>query len=138
MKTYLLTSPNFTGEVEFVFDDSGRLQDYRNRAELNSGQKKWLLEKLPKTLSELSNVLADSKTAKLTEVVVEITFEMFWHKYNDKVNSSRKKTQQKWDRMTKAEQVKAYRYIGYYFSTLPQGTRKKYAETYLNAELWNN
>lgn len=40
--------------------------------------------------------------------------------------------------MTSAEQGKAYRFIGRYIASLGQGIRQKYAETYLNAELWNN
>jgi len=74
----------------------------------------------------------------VTEIDQNITFDKFWNRYDDKLNSSKKKTQVKWNKMPAAEQAKAFRYIGKYFASIPSGTRKKYAETYLNAELWNN
>lgn len=79
-----------------------------------------------------------SKTGKLTEVTLNITFEMFWNRYDDKVLSSRRKTEARWNRMTKADQIKAFNFINRYEQNIPTGTRKKYAETYLNSEIWNN
>jgi hypothetical protein len=63
---------------------------------------------------------------------------MFWKKYNDKERSSKKRTLAKWNKMSQVEQTKAYNYIQKYFNSIPNGVETKYAETYLNAELWNN
>jgi hypothetical protein len=68
----------------------------------------------------------------------EIDFDRFWKRYDDRVNSSRKRTLIKWNKMPKSEQIKAFYFVGKYFASLPPGIRKKYAETYLNDELWNN
>lgn len=138
MKTYLWTSELFTGEIEFRFDASGKLLGYENRAELNAHQLDAILGQLPRTSDRLEELIKSSSSSKLTEVKKDITFDKFWERYDDKVNSSKKRTKVKWDKMPKAEQVKAYNYISYYLSNLPGGTRKKFAETYLNAELWNN
>jgi hypothetical protein len=76
-----------------------------------------------------------------TEIKTEVTFEVFWNRYfagRPKDNSSRKRAETKWNRMSKGEQAKAYAYIGLYLGNVAYGTQPKHAETYLNSELWNN
>lgn len=138
MKCYLLTSKLFDGEIEFIFDDDGSLCSYDNRANLNQEQKIWLLNKLPRSIEQLKGVLGSSQSAKLTEVKKEVSFDAFWDLYDDKKSSSRKRTLAKWDKLKKSDKIKAFNYVPFYFTTIPSGTRKKFAETYLNAELWNN
>lgn len=139
MKHYQLTSDAFTGAVDFYFNNDGLLSRFdTEEATLSIEQSTWLLKHLPRELSELSKVLEKSTTAKLTEVKREVTFQMFWDRYDDKVISSKKKTEAKWARMSKSQQIRAYDFIQKYFLNLPTNTRKKYAETYLNNELWNN
>lgn len=75
--------------------------------------------------------------AEIVELEMKISFEMFWNKYDDKLRSSKKKTEKIWNKLTEPNQIKAYYYINTYNRN--RGTaEKKYAETYLNAELWNN
>lgn len=136
MKTYHLTSTAFEGYIEFVFNHLDLLDRYQICADLSEGQQIYLLKNLPRELSELDKL--KSQTVLITEIIGEVTFDQFWAKYDDKINSSRKRAQQKWEKMTPADRVRAYNYISRYFGAIPQGTRKKYAETYLNAELWNN
>jgi len=139
MKKYLLTSTAFTGEVEFTFNDLGMLGSFdASRADLSAVQQLWILKQMPEQLSEVQRVLGDSKTATLTEVKEELTFDQFWNRYDEKLRSSRKKAQARWNRMNESEQLKAYRYITRYEQSIPAGVMKKYAETYLNSELWNN
>ena len=139
MKTYLLTSTKWRGEIELRYDDSGLLTVYDYRAELSADERRWFLTNMPRSLGDLQALVKSTKTGRLTEVPPEeITFEMFWQIYDDATNSSRKRTLAKWNRMAKAEQVKAFRYVRRYFNSIPANIRKKYAETYLNAELWNN
>jgi hypothetical protein len=138
MKTYLLTSTKWHGEIELRYDDDGLLVGYGDRAELDDAQFRWFLTNMPSSLNDLQLLVKSTKTGCLTEAPPEeITFDMFWQRYDGAVNSSRKRTLAKWQRMSRAEQVKAFRYVGKYFRSIPQGVRKKYAETYLNAELWN-
>ena len=107
-----------------------------NHAELSESQQIYLLKHMPRELSELD--LLKTPNTTITELKKEVTFQMFWDLYDDKTTSSRSKTQKKWDKLTPADQARAYNYISRYFSQIPSGTRKKYAETYLNAELWAN
>lgn len=139
MKHYQLTSDAITGFVDFFFDDMGYLVKFDiSQAELSQEQQIFILKKLPREIEELQNVIGKSPSAKLTEIKFEVTFEAFWNKYDDKQMSSRKKTLLKWNKMSDTDRLKAFNFISLYFSGIAPGTRKKYAETYLNAELWNN
>lgn len=136
MITYQLTSPAFTGFVEFIFNNYGLLDKMDIHADLSEKQQIFLLKNMPREIGELDRL--KSPTVTITEVKQEVTFDMFWERYDDKVNSSKKRTRQRWEKMTPADRARAYWYIGKYLGSIPPGTRKKFAETYLNAELWNN
>ena len=139
MKIYSLTSTAFSGEVIFEFDDAGNLVSFDMKgAELSQAQQTWILRSMPKHLAHVLKVLGDSKTATLTEIKQEVTFDLFWNRYNLKDRSSKKRTVAKWNRMSRADQVRAFNHISKYELTLKPGVDKKYAESYLNAELWNN
>ena len=137
MRTFILTSTAFEGEVLFEFNDNGALQkNDLTGAILSLKQQEFLLQNLPLKIYNLEELIKKSNAAKLTELFV--TFDMFWNKYNDKINSSKKKAKVLWDKKNKSQQNKAYYYINNYFASIPSGVRKKYAETYLGSELWNN
>ena len=138
IRKFILTSDKFKGEVIFEFTNLLLTKYDTSCAELSDEQMLFLVAKLPRQLAETTAVLGNSKSVKLTEITQEITFDMFWNKYDDKTTSSKLRTLKKWDKMNTGEQVKAYHYITKYFASIPYGTRKKYAETYLNSELWNN
>lgn len=138
MKTFLWTSTSFEGELEFVFNERGLLVKYADRGTLSNEQRAWILANLPRTQAELRELAAKSKTIRLVEVKQEVTFDMFWDKYDHKAVSNKKKATATWKRMPEAEQIKAYNYINRYLQSLPGGVSKKYAETYLNSQLWNN
>lgn len=139
MKVYSLTSTRFQGEILFTFNDNELLCGLQIEAELSESQHIFLLKKIPREIVELDNFkkLKDSSVT-ITEVSQDITFDMFWNKYDEKIRSSKKRAEQKWNKMPKGEQNKAYAYIPKYNRSLTTGISKKYAESYLNAELWNN
>jgi hypothetical protein len=136
MRIFHVTSIAWTGYIEFIFNDNELLDKMEIHADLSEGQQTFFLKKMPREVLELNNL--KTSNVSITEVKEDISFERFWNKYDDKLNSSKKRAEQKWNKMIVAEQIKAYNYILRYFANIPQGTRKKYAETYLNAELWNN
>lgn len=140
MRTYSITSSKFEGEIVAVYDDCHELINLDiSKAEMDLIQKNWLMANSPTTENKLQEMKSKSPFMVITLIPErEITFEAFWQHYDDKINSSKKRTKAKWEKMTKTQQTKAYHYIDRYFRSLPYGTRKKYAETYLNAELWNN
>lgn len=140
MKRYSITSEKFAGEITAAFDDRRELVGLdMSEAEMTVQQKNWLMANKPSTEDKLFEMQRDSKWMKITLIPESIvSFEMFWQRYDDKLNSSKKRAKQKWEKMSERDRNKAFYYINRYFASIPQGTRKKYAETYLNAELWNN
>jgi hypothetical protein len=136
MIVYHLTSIAWTGYIEFVFNDNQLLESWSNHAILSEGQHIYLVKHLPREIAELDNIKTEFTT--LTEMKENITFDIFWIRYDDKINSSKKKTLIKWNKMTPADRARAFHFIPRYFANIPFGTRKKYAGTYLNDELWNN
>jgi hypothetical protein len=139
IKEAIVTGKMFKGEIILRYNMDFELLTAIELAgaELTAEQTKWWLVNYPKTVGEL-NAFANKFADKFKFSALEITFEMFWNKYDDKGHSSKKKTEIKWNRMSKAEQMKAYMFIQKYFQSIPHGVMKKYATTYLEAELWNN
>lgn len=145
MKTYAMTSPQFDGEVRFEYDDAGHLIRLDVEADLSDLQFSFLYERLPATLLQMSNfqrLLKEVKSpAAITETVREVSFDDFWKRYfagRGSDNSSKKKAQCRWDRMSRAEQSRAFNHIPRYLSKIPSGIGIKLAETYLNSEIYNN
>lgn len=140
MNTYLLTSTHFSGQVTFQFNDNDVLLKYDvTEATLTDQQLNWIASRLPKTLPQLQEVLKKAPNAKLTKITVSgVTFQQFWDRYNEKTRSSKKKAQTTWNRLPQGQRDAAYHFIPKYERSIPPGVAKKYAETYLNAELWNN
>lgn len=139
MRHFQITG-TFEGAIELYYNELGLLERYDvSGATLTEAQQRWSLENIPITsLPNMMDVMKKTNGAVLTEVKVEVTFELFWNKYDDKQCSSKKKAMIVWKKMSYAQQVKAYDYLNKYFMFMAPGTRKKYAETYLHAELWNN
>ncbi len=139
MKTYLLTCDAWDGEIEVVYNDlSLMLSLDTSRAQLSESQQIWFLRNMPRELAELQKLVEKHPRLKLTEIKVDVTFDMFWERYNEKIRSSKKKAEKAWSRLSKTDRTKAFRHIQTYEMHLHAGTQKKYAETYLNSELWNN
>lgn len=143
-KTYLFTSTAFSGEVVFTFNQENILLKYDTTgATMNAAQLQWITAKLPKTLSQLQAVLKASKGAKLTEQKqTGVTFDMFWFRPDGRArwpgNSSKIKTQKRWNQLSQRQRDMAYNYLETYMANIPDGIAMMYAETYLNKQLWNN
>ncbi|MFC4262446.1 hypothetical protein ACFOWM_06140 [Ferruginibacter yonginensis] len=139
-KKYLWSADSIDGSISFVFNAEGVLLQYdTSEANMNSEQLKYFAEKLPRSLVDLKAFSAKVKGSILKEVTPEpVTFDLFWNRYNEKVRSSKKKALKIWNKMSPNEQSKAFMFIANYERSINDGIAKKYAETYLNAELWNN
>lgn len=139
MKKYHVTSDHFAGYISYEFNDEILLSSFSlKEAELSEKAQIWFLKHQPRDLAELQEMIQKQENLKITEVPLIVTFQMFWEKYDDKVTSSKIRTAKLWNKMTEENQAKAFLHIDKYLRKLPYGTRKKYAETYLNAQLWNN
>ena len=136
---YALTSTAWTGEILLSYNASYFLTNLDiSMAELSEQQHMWFLKNMPRELAELQQLVSKLDTLTLTQVELDITFDMFWDRYNEKIRSSKKKALTAWKRLPKAEQTKAFNYIVTYQKNILPGIAKKYAETYLHSEIWNN
>lgn len=138
MRKFELTSPAFEGCVTYGFDDTTDRLVMVDMSSVPLSAELWncIWSNLPATSKAMGKV--KGRTGVITELVEEITFDMFWQRYDDKARSSKVKTQRAWDKMPEREQVKAYQFIPRYFQSIPPGVCKKYATTYLSDQLWNN
>jgi hypothetical protein len=139
MRKFIMTSKLFAGEIIYEFDEQGNLVcfDLKKAELLSDEQRKGIYNHVPTHVEGVA-IMLSTKNSTVIEVKQTVEFDDFWARYNDRLRSSKKRTLAKWNKMSQAEQVKAYNYIQRYFNTIPNGVEKKYAETYLNAELWNN
>ncbi len=138
MRRFLITSPNYTGQAEVIFNDAGTLcrmdvTDTNMPAAMVSGFKNRLcahVDQLPDTFK--------GTAATVIEADFEVSFDMFWKKYNKKINKSR--CILLWGKMDKSMQVMAFMGIDLYDKYLKKvGWRSKAdAETYLRNKYWEN
>ncbi len=72
---------------------------------------------------------------KVTEVQRDITFQMFYDKFDHKVGKHQ--AEKTWNKMSKADRVEAYDYIPAYNSWLKMKQHSRlYPSTYLNEKRW--
>ncbi|MGI6342011.1 MAG: hypothetical protein ACOXZ9_03720 [Bacteroidales bacterium] len=136
---YSITSTLWQGEIIATYNSNQLLMSINlQNAELTENQHIWFLQHMPRDLAALQRYVDANKTLTLTQIETEVTFEDFWNKYDEKTRSSKKKAQLRWNRLSKHDQVRAYRFIDKYFQNMPSWQSKKLAESYLSSELWNN
>lgn len=136
MIKYIMTSPQLDGEIEFHFSHTGYLQQLIFRCQPTDKQYEYLWKHQPYTRAAMDAFVKATPYAHFVISVCEITFDDFWNRYGEKEHSSKKKAQLRWNNMPKSAQIRAYEYIPKYKYNLPPGVRMKYAETYLNSEIW--
>lgn len=135
---YTITSHKYKGQVIIVFANAVIQVFNAQDATLTPTQVAWLLHAALKGEEAFLKAADNADAFTIIGEKEELTFEMFWNRYNEKTHSSKRKAQLKWNRMSKQQQILAYMHITAYFKSIPSGIAKKYAETYLNSEIWNN
>lgn len=132
MRTYEYFSAGFQANVRLTYTEGllsvVDVETYTGN--FNSGDKAhfYILE---------DNFLNNCKANKIrfTEIEREITFEMFWKRY--KYTPDKQLAIQAWNKLTKAEQLKAYDWIPTYDAQLKNsGLARKYAVRYLKDKPW--
>ncbi|WP_107039939.1 hypothetical protein [Brumimicrobium mesophilum] len=136
---YLIKFPKHEATAMVEYDINGMLVKY----ELEPGafgkeQFDFLAKVFPYSLNRLEKGLKSLKMIDVRELKEDISFDAFYDKYAHKV-SKRSKAENIWKRMPDLEKAKAIRHIDLYETQrLKTGVNKKYPETYLNSEIWNN
>lgn len=136
MRRFLITSPKFSGQAEVLYTDAGVLCKI-DVVDTTMG------DQLMHHFKAAIGVTIDTMSLKLTTCIIveadyEVTFDMFWKKYNKKINKAR--CILLWNKLNKTMEVQAYHGIDAYDKYLKkEGWRNKAdAETYLRNKYWEN
>ncbi|MBN1250671.1 MAG: hypothetical protein JXA16_00950 [Bacteroidales bacterium] len=135
MRKYLITSPEFTGELIFGYDSEGILKYYENNAELKIEHLRWLHRHFPVVDSVLPDIVKKGKLQEITD----LSFDNFWVEYNFKVGN-KQMAEKLWYKLSEAERINILEHLPkyrYYLKT-HQGLMQAYASTFLNQRRWEN
>lgn len=138
MRKFLVSSANFTGNAELVYDESGTLRviDISDTS-MPAGMVKGFKAFVPEKISDLENAFAKTKVTVI-ETGFVVTFDMFWVAYKKKINKAR--CIELWNKLNKTNQVAAFMEIKRYDSFLKRESWRQKAdpETYLRNQYWEN
>jgi hypothetical protein len=139
MRRFIITSNKFNGQTELVYNSAGVLCLIDMlQAEMDATTINRFKDAVPNTIEALMSGSSFSKATTVVEVDFKITFEMFWHRYDKKIN--RKRCEPLWEKLSKPKQVAAWAGIDMYNKFLQVNNWRKKAdpETYLRNEMWEN
>lgn len=139
---YVLSSKNWGVLLIAEYREEGTLKELKIPQVLEQEQLSFLLSGCTtvQRLEALVNIIkSKDKSIKLEEVEVDLSFDSFWEAYAYK-KGKKARVKRKWESMEEEEQLKAISYIKKYNFFLAERPHmeRKYPETYLNAEEWNN
>ena len=137
MRQFNVTTPTSTNGVIYTYTDAGLFAGIQVNETMELAVLKNLIVAIKPTIEEFFLWAKAFRKIEVVELQQQITFEMFWDRYDDKARSSKKKSLHLWNRLTEPDRIKAYYHYPTY-NKLRANAEKKYCETYLNAELWNN
>lgn len=138
MQRIRVTSPYFTGSIDIVFDQYGQLCLFdAMQATLTDGQMKLFLKNAQSNVSTIEQWFGGTK-AKLIEVPLEATFDMFWSLYAKKINKVR--VVKLWEKLNDTDKMSAILGITKYNNYLSRETWRSKAdpETYIRGKYWEN
>lgn len=138
MRRFLITSPAYNGEADILYDESGRLVKIDLLAtDMTAQLVNTFKIKVPALVDELEAAFAGSR-ATIVEASFEVTFEMFWGRYDKKIN--KKRCEPIWAKLSKADQVAAYYGVDAYSKFLKKDHWRPKAdpEKYLKDRYWEN
>ncbi|MFN4249079.1 MAG: hypothetical protein ACK4EY_15230 [Flavipsychrobacter sp.] len=141
MLKLIATSPKYQGEVNILYDGNNRLVmlDMQG-AVLSDNQCGYIKQRTP-VIYEEATFLQNFSDANISfiEGSYEVSFEMFWKRYDHKIN--KKRCLPVWDALSQAEQVQAYvgaQVYQNYLSSLTWDRKKADPERFLRDKMWNN
>lgn len=137
MKRFLITSPKFSGQAEIFYNASGVLCKIDcSDTNMDAATVFHFKNAVGPTVTDMATRF--SKDAVIVEAEYEVSFDMFWKKYNEKRN--KKRCIILWSKLNKVQQVQALFGVDAYFKYLKkEGWRNKAdPDTYLRGEYWEN
>ncbi len=139
MRQFQVSTPNLIEPAKIVYDDKGVLTSFTVAGTGMNDQQVFIFKKMvPVKVENIEAAFAEHKQITVVEMDFEVTFEMFWLAYDNKVN--KKRSLSIWDKMTKSSQVKAWAGVASYKAFLKKKNWRSEADpdTYLRQEYWEN
>ncbi len=138
MRRFILTSPLIYGSIDLVYSDLIQVIDFTQTTAVMA-IRIGILSRVAKfpLVNDIAQVIEGTK-ATIIEADFEVSFEMFWKKYNKKINKFR--CIKLWEKIDKTNQVKAYFGVDGYSKFLKKEEWRSKAdpETYLRNQYWEN
>jgi hypothetical protein len=140
MKRYILTSPKFTGEINVLYGLDNKLLfiDFM-KADLSEHQISFFKKAVPVFFTDQFLEAFPNSNLNVLEEGYQVTFEMWWNRYNLKHNKAR--CLSIWNaKLSEADRVNAYFKLGSYERHLSLNTWKNKADpdTYLRQRYWES
>lgn len=139
MRIFILTSTNYQGEAELHYNQQEVLCriDVAN-TNMIPAQVNAFKCHVPLTVSQLESGMGIPTTVTIVEKDYEVSFELFWTAYNNKVNKAR--CIPVWNKLSKAQQVAAWFGVKKYEAYLQRTNWRNKAdpEKYLKDRYWEN
>ena len=137
MTTLIMTSPKIEGHIQLDYNEAGALERLHIAGALTQKQYEFFMPLLPWHAGMIESFRAKAPQASFVLRDRKLTFIEFWDRYDDKIRSSKKRTEKAWNALSEADQIRAYLHYPKYMRH-KGAAEKMYAETYLSKELWNN
>lgn len=138
VRTFLVTSKTFSGELVFEYDLNGVLKGFKNEAELSQEQIKYLCKSFPCTIDDLNLLSEKSQTMKVEEKNMDLSFENFWNNFDYKVGS-KEKCRKLWEGLSKPKKIKCLTSIpAYNYFLKVKQIAKVYPERYISQNRYEN
>ncbi|MBS1641330.1 MAG: hypothetical protein JST94_11880 [Bacteroidetes bacterium] len=140
MRRFLISNADkFEGTAEIIYNNAGLLCKIDLTQCVMDGN---IIEQVKRVIPFNISLFVEAKWCGVGTTVVEgdyeINFEMFWAKYNKKIN--KKRALAIWNKINKTEQVKSYYGIEPYDKYLKETKWRNKADpdTYLRNEMYDN
>lgn len=136
LKRFLITSKNFDGQVETVYNDAWLQLINFAESSMNAGQRSSFKTCIPVLECDLSE-FSQKYSIVIVEAEYEVSFNDFWKGYDKKIN--RLRSEKLWAKMTKTEQVLCVTSLPAYHAYRRRLNKYQYdADTYLRERMWEN
>lgn len=130
-----MESPVHGCDYQFKFDDNKRIVGFEIMGDntLTPEHTRMLFARVFDTVKELMDY-AQKHKVKVYEIKPDLSFDMFWKRYNN-INGSKPKATVIWNKLSDKQKNLAMSYIDKYKQSLGS-TTQAYATTYLNGQYW--
>jgi hypothetical protein len=140
MSKYLIKFPKSSASAVAEYNDEGHLLSYTlEPGTFEKTQFEFLTRNFPKSEALMNKwILAKFANVVIQQVDEDLSFERFYNTYDYKI-SKRSTAEKSWNKLSDTNKLLALKFIPKYEAQLRKtGIGKKYPETYLNQEIWNN